>query len=500
MDVIYLIWINILSAALLFLVFGMWKRLRRQFVQPLIFDLVAYFALLKILLIFLLPAFLRIISDWQYDRVIRAMPSEIATAYTIEFVSYVVWMLSILFVTQLSWFKKISKKTNSLYRKDIFIGKGGGSNLTAHHSQSNFQQKQICTERDAKLFLAIICGLYLLLFPYTFESMFQQRTEGLLYFIRPAVMMAGPVVGLYQFSLGRKRIGNLSFILAIAVTIISLTYGLATGVRGQIIGPALWLFFLYYVTRKKYILYLSIFGFIAIVFLHSVMVQVRGTKDFRYESPFVRIQSFIYEKQHTPTGDNLLSSMEFRFGEASRLSVAFLRLYDAGMSAGWEPIKSALYAPLPRKYFLNKPEPDSVDGTKEGMGMYIIQGVMRGTPWNMSDFFTGCHAYWELGWIGVILFSFLSGLFIVFCVNYFARFGLAGLPLMMVMLKPWWNEPKLWMAQIILQIVHILIPLILIWYCIRFVLSIRRGLKRSIRGNYKIIYGINRGSRIKELP
>jgi hypothetical protein len=107
------------------------------------------------------------------------------------------------------------------------------------------------------------------------------------------------------------------------------------------------------------------------------------------------------------------------------------------------------------------------------MGMYIIQIVMNEAPWNMSDFFTGVHSYWELGIIGVVVFSFLSALFISFCANYFARFSLAGLPLMMTMLFPPWNEPKLWISQIILQFFHILFPLVLIWYVCKFIARLR---------------------------
>ena len=438
MDVIYLIWINIISVVLIFLLFVLWRPLRKQFPRPIIFDLVAYFVALRLVLYFFIPALLRISSNWKYDRMIGAAPSEIATVYTLEFISYVVWMLSILIISKMSWFKRMAKKKNAT----IFS----------------------ISDKSAKLFFFTISVLYLL------------------YFIGPAVMMSGHVIGLYIISLKRKHTGNLLFALGIAVSLVSIIYGIGSGVRGKMVWMGMWLFFLYFfVNRKKYILYLAIIGFATIAIFQSVMLQVRAGQEFRKMSPIEQITTFVSVKELKSEGNNLLSSMELRFGEASRLSVAFVRLRDRGEAAGLRPIVSALYAPIPRRFFPEKPEPGSIDGTRRGMGMHIIQDVMRGEWWNMSDFFTGLHAYWELGMFGVVVFSFFSALFISFCANYFARFSLAGLPLMMVMLFPQWNEPKLWISQIILQIFHILLPLILIWYITKFIsrLRIRRIIKQT---------------------
>jgi len=481
MDFICLLLINLLSIVLLFCLFFTWKISRKQFVKPIIFDLVAYFVLLKILLCFLLPSILRITSNWKYDRIIGATPSEIATVYTIEFISYLVWMLSILIVTQMSWFKKMSKRINSPYRRGVFVNKKGHLALTIYNAEGNLQKKEKFIGEHEKIFLFVLCGFYLLFLPFIFDKNIRPP-EILSLFIEPTVMMAGPVVALYIFSLGRKYIGNLIFAFGFVLTLISLIWGFASGVRGQLVGMAEWLFFLFFfVNRKKSIIFVSIIGIVAIILFQSSMLEVRGLPGYYSKTPIERIQSIIYENKTQRIQNNLLDSIEFRFGEASRLSVAFLRLYENGKAAGLETIKSALYAPLPRKFFKDKPQPGSIDGTKEGMGMYIIQAVMRNAPWNMSDFFTGLHAYWELGIVGVILYSFLSGVFIIYCANYFARFGLVGLPMMMVMLKPWWNEPKLWISEIILQVVHILIPLLLIWYIVKFILGIRRILKKSLK-------------------
>jgi len=477
MDIFCLIWINLVSLALLFIVLGTWKMLRRQFPQPLLFDLLAYFVVIKIIMIYLIPAFLRGISDWRLDRAIGAEPFEIATNYTLEFASYSIWLLTIWFAAKLPGLKRAFQNSNEYSNEPAMDSRGEGSDLIRRILRRIVGPKtQQATETQAKFFMLLLCGFYLFYFfsknHPVLESVYKLQPVALIsVFFEWAVMMSGPVVAVYIFSLPRKRVGNFIFFFGVGVAIISMTYGLASGARAQIVGPALWLMFLYlFVSRKKIILIGAIAGIIIVFFLHSVIIEVRLKEGFSDKSAFEKIGAFVAGKKAGAGQDDLLKSMEFRFGEASRVSVAFLRLYNNGMAAGLKPIQTALWVPLPRKFFPDKPQPGSVDGTRKGMGMHVVQGYMRFNPKVMSDFLTGVHAYWELGLFGVVVFSIISGVFVTLCAKYFANFGLAGLPLMMMVLKPWWNEPKLWISQIILESVTVLIPLVLIWYFAGFLL------------------------------
>jgi hypothetical protein len=478
MDIFCLIWINFIPIALLFIVFGMWNMLRRQFPRPLLFDLVAYFVVVKIIMIFLIPAFIRIVNDWQLDRAIGAEPFEIAINYTIEFASYSIWLLSIWLAAKLPSVKSIFHNSNDYSNWSELAVKDESLYSSKRYTMGAIRPKQEASDHHAKFFIFLLIGAYLFYFysknhPLHGSLYHSRPVELLSVFFEWAVMMSGPVVAVYIFSLHRKSIGNFIYFFGVGVAIISLTYALASGSRGQIIGPALWLMFLYlFVSRKKIILIGAIAGIIVVLFLHSVILDVRAMPKFGDKSPIEKIGTFIARKKAGSEQADLLRDMEFRFGEASRVSVAFLRLYNSGMAAGLKPIQSALWAPLPRRYFPTKPQPGSIDGTLAGTGMHIVQGYMRGWPWVMSDFLSGVHAYWELGLLGVVLFSILSGVFVAFCANYFGSFGLAGLPMMMMVLRPWWNEPKLWISQIILESVTVLIPLVIIWYFTGFVLTL----------------------------
>lgn len=452
MDALCLVIINGISLALLFSLLALWKPLRRQFPEPVLFDLVAYFAAAKLLMVLFVPALLRISSDWRYDRSIGAAPTEIVAVYAIELVSYLAWLSSLFVIARMRWFR---------------ILKAGAGTMPARGPR-----------RTVPLFFLALGILYLVFVASIARGAAASENYATIFF-RPAALLAGPVLGLYCVSLRRRQMGNLLFGFGLLVSVVAVLHGLASGSRGQLAWMGLWLFFLYFfVSRKRVILYGALASFAIVALFHAVLVEVRQGRDFGAMSAPARIAAFYRVQGGTHAAEDLLSSVEQRFGEASRLSVAFFRLYNSGQAAGWRPVASALYAPIPRKFFPDKPEPGSTDGTKQSMGMYLIQDVMKGTPWNMSDFFTGAHSYWELGIIGVFLFSFGSALFISFCANYFARFGRAGLPLMMIMLFPPWNDPKLWMSQIILNLFHILVPLLFLWQVARFCARwrLRRGI------------------------
>lgn len=467
-SIVCLLWINIASLFIFFFMYSAMKRTRQYFIQPVIFDLVRFFVMLNIITAFIIPSFLRIFSDWRYDRAIGAEPIEIAMVYSIEILSYIIWMVSIVAGVK-------------LFRRFILFKKPG---LSRFNDELNCQK--VVLDKKAKLFIIILSLLYISNFPFTFEKLltvlYQAQFES-----DPTIeiiMTISSVFALYAFALGIKKAGKLTFIFGCIVTFLILVWGLSSGVRSQLISPAMLLIFLYlFVNRTKYLLFTFLTCFILIVLLHNVMLTVRGTSGF-IELPIEeKIQSLLIglKSGENTEKSNFLDSLESRYGEASRLSVGFLRLYNEEKSAGFEPIKSALYAPFPRKYFPDKPQPGSADGTQETIGMFIIQGVMTGAPSNTSNFLTGLHAYWELGLMGVILFSSLSGIIIAFFCQYFGRFRSVGLPFMMILMKPWWMEPKLWISEIVLVFFHLMLPLAFLWLVMQIILEIQNYIKMALK-------------------
>lgn len=475
MDSLCLIIINVISIVLVFISIKFWKTFRNKFQYTELFDLVAFVLFIKVCLYFLLPAILRVYSDWEKDREIGALPSEIVTVYVIEFLSILIWMstiVTILFVVQ----------NIRLHRRTSSINIDRRDNAPKSNWLNRFPVNLVgVCDRTSKMFLIVICVLFLMYFPYSMEAVLEVLMgDGNL--IQPIVSLAGPMVGIYLFAYGRKRFGTFVFLLGTVVTIMSLVAAFAFGSRGQIVAIAIWLVFLYlFVTRNKFILYVALAGMIGVFFFHNAMTVLRADKEFQ-SRPFIEKATSLIVGLEEERGEknDLLSSLEFRFGESSRMSVGFLRLVDTGTIAGLKPILASFYSPVPRRFIQDKPEQGSIDGTKEGMGMYIIHDVMDGSA-NMSEFYTGLHAYWELGLLGVFFLSALSGVFIFIYVISFGKLGITGLPLMMIMLKPPWLEPKLWISELISDFFHTLLPLVCLWFLIAVILTIYAFGKKILR-------------------
>jgi hypothetical protein len=468
MDFLALLFITGLSFFSLLMVLGFWRKVRKQFTHSEIFDLVMFILSIKTLLYFLLPAVLRGYSDWSKDRVIQARPVEIATVYGIEFFSLVVWLITLMLT--LTWLR-FDRRINTIRIARQFDGPGylpPISVMSLSKRRVNLFNKKYFTERVAEVFLIAICVLYLWYFPFTLDALLAVA-EGEVDLLQPIMWLAGPVVGIYFFSTARRG-GYFVYALGLGVTILAVMSAIASGSRGNLVFFFYWLMFLYlFVSNKRHLLYIAVSGAILIVVSQGLMVAIRADESFKDKSIVENVEGMIRFVGTQKDESSLLAELEFRFGEASRMSVGFLRLVDRGDSAGLKPIESATYAMIPRRYFPDKPVQGSVDGTKAGMGMYIIQEVM-GHSSNMSEFFTGVHAYWELGFPGVILFAGLSGVFIALCIKYFGTLGYAGLPMMMIVLKPPWLEPKLWSSELIADVFHTLIPLLVLWYLIRWLL------------------------------
>jgi hypothetical protein len=270
-------------------------------------------------------------------------------------------------------------------------------------------------------------------------------------------------VGVFLVGIGIRNAGPILWFIGLVVTVLAAVSAVTMGSRGQIIALALYFLFMYLVVNRAVgVLLLSISLIITVGISYNAMTFVRADTGYRDVGMEQKLSAMISELGRGRNEGDLLAALEYRFGEASRRSVAFLRLVAAGKSAGLAVIKSALWAPLPRRFFPDKPLLGSVDGTKEGMGMHVIHWTMDGTA-NMSEFYTGVHAYWELGIAGVVCLSAFSALFIFACIKIFASCGTAALPLMMVALKPPWLEPKLWTSEAISDAIKTLAPLLIVW-------------------------------------
>lgn len=423
--------------------------------------IVFYYTVTRVILFLLVPAVLRLGSGWYYDRVVSVKPGEVVTVYVIEFISYSVWSMGFILVSKM---------------------RGGGRGLQQRRGDGRDRDAAETTAsiRSVKLFIFVVLVLYLasLLDKMVLDSRIAESALGSL--IAPVALLAGPAFGLYAMSF-RQQLGLATFALGLLVSLLAIGYSLLFGVRGQALFYGTFLVFIFlFCNRSRFLLTVGALSMVIMVAFQAQMILLRADQSYTRGS-ISSMATTLLSSRKGEGGGTLLLDAESRLGEATRLSVAFVRLRDSGRGVGWRVIESALLAPIPRVVLPEKPEPGSSDGTKAGMGMYVIQDQIRGEFWNMSDFVTGAHAYWELGVLGVLIFGFLAGAFIAFCIKRSARLGMFGIVMAVMAMKPWAMESKLWTSEIVLQVFHLLLPLLALWFGARVAVQVRARVVRILR-------------------
>jgi hypothetical protein len=145
-------------------------------------------------------------------------------------------------------------------------------------------------------------------------------------------------------------------------------------------------------------------------------------------------------------------------------------MWETDRGAHWHPIVNTLYAPLPRRFFPDKPWPTSLNGDPLSTGMFMcVSEFTAFENFSMTEFLTGAHAYWEFGWAGVLGISLVGGMLLALIAGLLCKMGLAGPGMIFFFFKPWgYNNPKLWFSDLMLEIVQIAPITFVLWKISRF--------------------------------
>ncbi len=120
----------------------------------------------------------------------------------------------------------------------------------------------------------------------------------------------------------------------------------------------------------------------------------------------------INETDFEAVESSFINDVEFRYGAASMFAVGFLRMYNNGYIAQLKIESNTIKAFMPRQIIGDdKPVSGSLDGTEKTMGMYACYNEITGDNHNMTDFYVSGHYYWQFGFFGVFLFSFVASIF-----------------------------------------------------------------------------------------
>lgn len=397
-------------------------------------DIVFHLFLLRILLYYLLPSITHVIINWKNQNAERVYPTELSIVYITEVISHLIYYFS---------FYYLCKKNRGDISLELKV------NAVSKYIAFSFLFLYVCFSlNNSTLFLLPFCDS--------------------LWFLEPLVVTSGTVLCFFFVIVGRRYWGNVWFLMGLIVTLFYLVTSFATGIRGKLFWPVFWMLFLvYYLNRsnlKKVLFFSSIILFFLIAF-QGGMTAIRGNKEVDIISIIQSINS-----SKDDSGKSLLEEIDFRFGALTHYSTGFFRMAERGEIAGLNPVLNSLYSPIPRVFMPDKPVPCSSDGDLYSMGMYKTQAEITNIDTNMVEFSTAAHAYWELYGLGVVLYSIIPAFYVFFSIKLFRKFGFIGLPLFLCVFKPWgYNDPKIWVSEIVLQISQIIIPvLVLLFVCIFF--------------------------------
>jgi hypothetical protein len=407
-----------------------WNISKKYERNNILVDFIFFIAMVKVFFYMLLPTVLRTLSEYQFVKIDNVDLSDLVFLYCIEYLSWTIW--SITFVIFMIYFKV------KLYNKHIYLKKIGYRLLI--------------------LLAVLYCW-------YTFARILDIQNSVIELLFKAILHWIGFGIGPFLLVLCLKTKSQMQFFLGLLCTTFLL---LTFNYRGTIFFTIIYVLFIVYFFLKKriYILFASILFFLIICsFIYTATVP-KIVINFEDYYPKVNIG---FSPKGATSGRNAFEEIEWRFGANTRMSTAFLNLYDRGEGAGINPIYNSLFGFLPRSIFPGKPHPNTVDGDNiRSQGMFIIYREIHGAnSMSMVEFSTGGHYYWEFGLVGVFVLSIISGMYMAFCVKFFSTLGLVSIPLMYAVFKPTgYVEPKIWVSDIIMQIYQIVIPLIFLIVCL----------------------------------
>jgi len=223
-------------------------------------------------------------------------------------------------------------------------------------------------------------------------------------------LYAGGVLFVAPFSSRLGRLIGLAAVVPLGI------FGMLSGVRGRVIWAVMSVMIAGVMFRAKTKVKMALCGLVIALPFFALM----GNLDFRYlvaaqlggKSLFEVIPLLTRAQSLMMGGSGAGGMAESLVGRAMgpRNSVILYRLYDRGEGCGSAAITSSIYLPIPRFIWAHKRPAGSCDATEVGGAMYQVMSYGYGTPpWVMGPYLASAHAYYEGGWVLVIVFGMVIG-------------------------------------------------------------------------------------------
>ena len=134
-DIIISVTLIFLSLALLGLALISWrigKRLGK--VPTIIIDVIFFFILVKIMLYYYLPTIIRIVNNYQFVRNDNVALSDLVILYTIELISWALWIVAFLLTIKIFSNKKLNLNLNLNLNNSFWLNNNESKQIVNENS------------------------------------------------------------------------------------------------------------------------------------------------------------------------------------------------------------------------------------------------------------------------------------------------------------------------------------------------------------------------------
>ena len=425
-------------------------------------DVIFFFVFVKIILYYCLPTLMRIASHYQFESEDRVAYADLVKLYCIECVSWAFWAIALL--GTLGWFAR------------------------PRHQLTTNEMLQLRRRESTTILVVLTLGFVAL----QISSLAGLEFGPVFEVFKSLFFYGGLVSGPFLMVLAPRHFGKLAFLLGLTASLLALV---SLSTRGAILYLMLFaLFLVWSVLRDRKSKAIVVGGFILLSVSYFVFGGIFSGSIVMDDSGQPSVDFGVHAEKRQERSP--LQEVEWRFGASTRMGTAFLRLYDRGDGAGFNPIKHSLQGFLPRSMDPDKPQPSTLNGDDiYTQGMYVIAGEIVGyDSTSMVEFPTGAHFYWEFGLLGVLVLSAVSGVYIGLCSRYFSRLGIVAVPLIVTVFKPWgYVDPKIWVSDAAMQLYQIILPLIALVFAVRFVHGAGALLRYQLRSGRSVVGRISQG-------
>jgi len=220
---------------------------------------------------------------------------------------------------------------------------------------------------------------------------------------------------------GSARDNRLRFLCATVPLIAIVVIGVTTGLRGRFSWVASVIVIGAYLQRNWKFIYFTIAAMLVIMPLTPFMgseyryifqnVSLGGATRGELLHTFANQGSaYVANSEGNNLFNDICGSLAQR-AQGPRNSVVLYREYDSGKRAGLGTLVGALVFPVPRMVYPDKPMPGSLSSSVLDGGIYLVMTLGQGAEGIMGPMLASASAYWEGGWMWLVLAGLLTGIF-----------------------------------------------------------------------------------------